>query len=162
MILKRVQKCHELLKTDLEEKEIGRLLGFKHHSHFSLWKRKMGIRTSGRLRRWHKNTFVNFKPITYESLIKLYVEEEKTMADISRLTGYSSTTVSKRLKQFGIEKRSRFLVDNLHIEKSELANLYLEKNMRRKQIAKQLDLSINQVGLLLKKHKIFKNKKSFP
>lgn len=112
-----------------------------------------GISMNGRKVRLNKYTGI-MKDITKDTLVKLYLEENKTRAEIAKIFGVSESNVSYKLNRFGITKPFNF-----SISKEELEKLYIEENLTQKQICKKFKVCKKVINEKLREYNIEKESK---
>ena len=79
-----------------------------------------------------------------ETLKRLYVEEDKSTHEISRILGYSSVTIASRCREYGIELKHRWK-KRKEINKEVLKKLYIREGKTLTEISKILDCSYSKV-----------------
>lgn len=79
--------------------------------------------------------------ISKEELARLYYQEGLSCPEIGARYGVSDTTVSNRMREYGMERRSNYIA----IPKETLEQLYYEEGLNQKEIAERLGLSDSKV-----------------
>lgn len=93
--------------------------------------------------------------IDKETLVRLYIEENRTMGEIGAMFGKSDGTIAKCLKTHDIPARSgRDAQRAINPPRHELVSLYLEKQMSIDAIAKHLGSSEFSIQMLLNEYQI--------
>lgn len=75
--------------------------------------------------------------ISKEELARLYYQEGLTCGEIGAQYGVSDTTVSNRMREYGMERRSNYIA----IPKETLERLYYEEGLNQKEIGERLGVS---------------------
>ncbi|MCK4665847.1 HNH endonuclease [Candidatus Dependentiae bacterium] len=89
--------------------------------------------------------------IDKEILDDLYVAQEKSIKQISKITGYSKNIIFSSLKEHKIERRSPYKTIKYEPSKEELIELYVNKKMKIYQISDFLDCSAASINQRLRK-----------
>ena len=82
-------------------------------------------------------------------LIKLYIEEQKSAAQIAEIIGCSRTTIQQRCRMYGIKLRPRSRRKK-KIDKTVLRRLYVEEGKSTDEIAEILGCTNGTIGNRLK------------
>lgn len=98
------------------------------------------------------------KEINEDELRKLYLVDNLTIKEISKLYGVCVNTVKNRLTEYNIEKDKK---ENIYISREELYDLYINQNLLQKDIVNIKKISLNKLQKLLKQYGIKKPKDLF-
>jgi predicted DNA-binding protein YlxM (UPF0122 family) len=91
----------------------------------------------------------SYKELTKDSLFDLYVNQDLSARDISKIYDCSHGTITARLRIFNIPIKGNFYID-----KKELENLYLNQKLSTRTIAKMFNTDRDRIRTWLNRHNI--------
>jgi DNA-binding XRE family transcriptional regulator/catechol 2,3-dioxygenase-like lactoylglutathione lyase family enzyme len=91
---------------------------------------------------------LNSFSVSLRRLNRLYLHEKRTQAEVARILGVSSSTISQVVKAAGISRPKRSTFENLDVE--QLRDLYIGRQMTLQQVAKVVGCSTSCVWTAIK------------
>jgi len=92
--------------------------------------------------------------ITKDWLFKKYIEEDKSQKEVSELTNYSRTEISRRLRDFNINKEEY----KKHNDKTWLKQKYIREGLTQKEISEIVGVDKSAISKQIKKNRLTKGK----
>ena len=141
----KIERIRKLYEEGLSDRKISVIMGYKRDVVKRIIRENAFTRTKKE----------KYPELTKELLEKLYVEEQKSIAEIINIIGYTKSIITTKMNEYGIHRRS-YKERSLGISVEELKDLYLNQDLTQAQIAEKFKCHTTAICALLKKHRITK------